>query len=179
MPTYTYKCDACGNETDALHAAKDRVRLRCAKCNAEPMVWQFPCPNLSTDTTFLANRDDGFGSDNRSRMRAMAKARAAGVSTAGMVYCPGLCPKDEPLSPKAWVGGKADIKRICRENNWGSPEMGITATNHDTEPAPYRVADDLVKGEVDRIVQDNRGDVSPKERKQLTLDVAKRLKGND
>ena len=177
MPTYTYKCDSCGHKAEEFHAAGERLSLDCVKCGTAPMTWQFPCPNLHTDTTFLANRDDGFGSDSASRKLAKAKAKAAGVSTSGMVYCPSLCPPGESLSPKAWIGGKADIKRICRKNNWSSADLGIKADKIDAEPKPYRVADDLVNNEVERIVDRQGGGASPKERTKLSREARERLAG--
>jgi len=175
MPTYKYKCDDCGYEEDAIHKPSQRIVLACQRCGFAPLRWQFPHPHLHTDTTFMANRDDGFGNDNRSRMAARAKAKAAGVSTSGMVYMPGLCPPGQRLSPKAWIGGKADVKRICRENNWGCEQLGVRAAESGAEPEPYRVADDLVENEVDRIVERNAGDVTPTERDKLTHEVRERL----
>ncbi len=177
MPTYTYQCGTCGHKTEGFHAAHERLSLKCDECGESPMTWQFPVPAVHSDKTFLANRDDGFGTDNRSRQQAMAKARAAGVSTAGMVYCGGLCPPGEPLSPKAWIAGKADVKRICRENNWGSEDLGIRPAKIDADPEPYRVADDLVANEVERIVEDSNGDMSSRERENLSHDVRERLTG--
>ncbi len=175
MPTYTYRCEACGHRTEGFHAARKRLSLECDKCGKSPMTWQFPCPNLQTEKTFLANRDDGFANDNHSRQAAKAKARAAGVNTAGMVYCPSLCPLGERLSPKAWVSGKAEAKRICRQNNWYSEDLGVRPAKIDAEPEPYRVADDLVAEEVDSIVESQGGDVSPKERVELSHQVRERV----
>lgn len=177
MPSYTYKCDQCGHETEWLHAVHTRASLECNSCGHAPMTWQFPCPNIQTETTFLANRDDGFGTDERSRKRAYAKARAAGVNPSGKIYCPSLCPLGEPLSPKAWVNDKADIKRICRKNNWSSETLGVTADKIEVAPKPYRVADDIVTDAVDRVVTERGGDVSPREHKTLRRETRERLTG--
>lgn len=177
MPSYTYKCDKCGHAIDRLHAPRTRVTLPCSECGHEYPTWQFPCPNIQSETTFLANRDDGFGNDNRSRRVAMARAKAAGVSTAGKLYCPGLCPPGESLSPKAWITDKADARRICRENNWSSETLGVKSDRIETEPKPYRVADDLVADEVKRVVKSREGDVSPKEHENLKHEVREQLTG--
>lgn len=176
MPTYTYHCDNCHHEIEDIHDAKTRLRLTCEACDWTPMTWRFPSPNIQTDSTFLANhRDDGFGADDASRKIAYARARAAGVNPTGKVYCPSLCPSGERLSPSAWINSKADVKARCRANGWGSPQMGIKPVQIDEAPKPYRVADDIVDGEVARVVRDNDGDVTPRERKQLTERVREQL----
>jgi len=176
MPTYTYKCDDCGYETERIHAARTRASIECSACE-KLLTWQFPCPNIKTDTTFLANRGDGFGNDSNSRKLAHAKARAAGVNPTGKVYCPSLCPKGERLSPKAWVNDTADIKRICKDNNWSSETLGVKAVDKATEPAPYRVADDIVRDEVAKTVLERQGDISAREQKTLVAETRERLTG--
>ena len=176
MPSYTYKCE-CGYASEQIHGPKKRLRLFCPVCEGK-LQWQFPCPNLHTDTTWLANRDDGFGADNTSRQRAYAKARAAGVNPVGKVYCPSLCRPGVPLDPEAWVTGKADVKRVCRKNNWSSPEMGVKADKIAEDPGPYRVAPDIVQNEVERIEYETGGDLTAKERKELPEATAERLAGN-
>ncbi len=69
------------------------------------------------------------------------------------------------------------MKRICHKNNWSSEDLGIKAAKIDADPEPYRVADDLVANEVERIVEDKSGDVSPKELKTLNHEVRERLTG--
>uniref|UniRef100_A0A6M3IN53 Uncharacterized protein n=2 Tax=viral metagenome TaxID=1070528 RepID=A0A6M3IN53_9ZZZZ len=141
------------------------------------MTWQFPCPNIQSDATFLANRDDGFGNDNVKRKRAHALARAAGVNPTGKIYCPSLCPPGEPFSPKAWISDKSDIKRICRKNNWDCPDMGVKAHSVESEPKPYQVADSLVEEEVQKRVAAANGNVTPRERLDMKHEIAERARG--
>lgn len=178
MPTYRYRCDQCDAVEEHLHRSNKRFYIKCPGCGHAPMTWQFPTPNVQTGSTWLANRDDGFGTDDFRRKRAYAKARAAGVNPSGKVYCPSLCPLGEPLSPKAWISDKADAKAICQANNWSSDDLGVKSRPVEKDPEPYHVAPDLVQDEVERIVESREGDVSPKEHEELFHTTAERLKGN-
>lgn len=133
---------------------------------------------LQTDTTFLRGSEDGYGTDQRGRKTAHAKARAAGVNISGMRYCPGLA--TEMHDPKAWVGSRSDVKRIAEARGLGI-EGTVTVRAPEVEhiEKPYEVANNLVEREVDRIVREEaQGDVSVKERCDLKEQTKVRLKGS-
>lgn len=141
----------------------------------------YPAPCLHTSTTFMANRDDGFGADERHRKIAHAKAEAAGVSTTGKTYMSQLCPKGEPLSPKAWISDKDDAKRICEDNGWGCEELGTTMPAYEgpgPDDEPYKIDEQIVKDEVDGLlIRDGAEGVSRKEYDDLTDTTRTRLQG--
>jgi hypothetical protein len=135
-------------------------------------------PYLQTDTEFMSgsHEQDGLGQNTPRRKRAMALARRFGVSTAGR-YCPQLA--RYPGDPRAWIHGKEDVRRICREDGKGCEDLGVPLPEVDNTPKPYEVADDLVEREVSRIVTEEAGgDVTPKERADLKKETKTRLKGN-
>jgi len=86
------------------------------------MEWQFPCPHLQTDTTFLANRPEsqrvggGVWSDQLNKV----------------------------------IHSKDDIRRHCAETGDGCRELGIARREPIDDPLtrPYRPADDIIDTEV-------------------------------
>jgi len=140
---------------------------------------------LQTDTAFNAGRDDGFGDDDFKRKIARQRAHAAGVSTSGKTYYPGLCAPRTPYDPKAWIShdnSRAEIKRRCEELNYAA-EGGVTVKQREpeTDPfeGPYRVADKLVQREVNAVVErEHDGQITPEKRADLVEATAERLAGN-
>lgn len=125
--------------------------------------------NLNTDTTFMANRDDGLQCDKATRKRAYAKARAAGVNPTGKTYCPGLARLGVRHDPQAWINGKADVKRVCKSRGSScTGSVNVKASATDVEPEPYRVADDLVERQVNETIEQNDLRPTPKQRTELT-----------
>lgn len=139
----------------------------------------FPSPSLHTSTTFMANRDDGFGDDERHRSIAHAKAEAAGVSVTGKTYMSQLCPKGKPLSPEAWISNKDDAKRICEKNGWGCEELGVKMPEYEgPSDEPYKIDEQIVKDEVDgMLIRDGAEAVSQQEYSDLTETTRTRLQG--
>jgi len=191
MPTYRYTCPDCGFRLELLqsHAEMEKLRgqLRCQQCEA-PMEFCFPTPYLHTDTSFVANWGDGFGegdAESLRRRRAYANAHRHGISPSGATYCPGLCAPGVPNDPKAWVphdNAKAYIKKRCEELNYAC-EGAVTVKQREPDSDPfdrsYQVAPDIVKREVDRIVdRDHGGKIDGKKKAELTEATAERLKGN-
>lgn len=176
MPLYEYRCDKCGAIEERMHAAKVRAWLTCPACGHEPMTWQFPAPALLTNTEFMANRDDGFGSRNRERKRAYARARAAGVNPTGKTYMPGLA--DSLYDPKAWINDNSDVARLCRQQGRACEGCGIHVKAPQRidppEPKPYRVADDIVERETSKAAVEF-GKLSVKERRQLKKETRERI----
>ena len=125
---------------------------------------------LSTSTTFMANRDDGFGNDNLSRKRHHAKARAAGINPTGKVWSPQL---------SAWYESRDDVRRICEQKGMACEGLvNVKAPAVEVKDEPYRVDDSLVREEVATIVEEKyQGDIGTKEQADLTETTRKRLTG--
>lgn len=175
MPTYTFDCTRCARSEEAI-VPKTQKTGRCPACQSK-MTRRFPTPNIQTETTWLANRDDGFGDNIRGRRAAIARARAAGVSTSGKVYCPSLCRRGQQYDPQAWVADKADAARVARENNWDSPDLGVRSRPVEKESKPYEVADDIVARRLGAEVERREGDMTDKEQKDYFFDTKKKLSG--
>lgn len=126
---------------------------------------------LSTNATFMAGRDDGFGTDERRRKRHRAKARAAGVNPTGKVWSPQL---------NEWYGNKDDVMRICKRKGMSCEGMvNVKAPAREVpDPGPYRVADSLVNEEVTNIVNDKYEDqIGKRELADLMETTRERLTG--
>ena len=129
-------------------------------------------PGIATNKTFMANRDDGFGSDDAGRKRAYAKARAQGINPTGKVWMPQL---------NAWVGGRDDVKRICEQKNYNCDGL-VTHRAHETPPPEkkrYEVDEKIVQREVNEIIETQQPDATPKERKKLVEETRTRLRGQE
>jgi hypothetical protein len=103
-------------------------------------------PAVVTDATFLQGhvngsqfeKNPGLGDAYRRR------ARAAGLDPKGKVYLSGLA--DSPGDPKAWVSGRADVRKVCEERGWGC-QGAVTVKARKDEPCeqgPVDVAPDIV-----------------------------------
>lgn len=175
MPRYSYRCCDCEHTIEVVQTVAEMKRLcdrlRCQRCEGR-LQFVFPVVNVCTSTTFMANRDDGFGLDDVARKRAYKKARAQGINPTGKVWMPGL---------NAWIEGRDDVKHICEARGLGCQGAGLNVKarqpENPPEEKPYRVADDIVANEVERIVEDQKGDVGPKERKQLAETIREDFSG--
>jgi hypothetical protein len=125
---------------------------------------------LSTSTSFMANRDDGFGVDDLSRRRHHAAARAAGINPTGKVWSPQL---------NEWYETKDDVRRICERKGMACEGLvNVKAPAVEVEDKPYRVDDALVKEEVAMTVGDKYGgDIGKQELADLTETTRTRLTG--
>ena len=142
---------------------------------------KFHVPYIHTDDAFLRGRwqEDEFDGNKEQRKAYEAAARAAGGNPAGKKYLGGVAGR--PRDPKGWVSDASDIRRICRETGRGCHGlMEIESTSPDEpDDQPYRVADDIVGEEVRQIVErEAGGDVSPRERAELTEKTRERLTGD-
>ena len=150
MPSYQYQCPKCHRVEDAIHPAKTRLALRCVACKS-PMEWQFPCPNISTDTTFMAGMPE-------------ASKRGSGVFNAQM---------------NRVVYGKGDIRNYCEQHGIGCEGVvNVKRRPLDEDPGPYRAADVHVESEVNEIVAaEHGGRVSKRKRGAIKESVAERFAG--
>ncbi len=132
----------------------------------------FGLVNLHTDTTFMANRSDlGFGDDERTRRFKIAEAKRDGVSIGGKSYSPQL---------KGWFGSRKEVEEKALAKGYGVSGL-VNAPAPEPENPPetkrYEVAEHCVQEAVEDIVQDNQGDVGPKERVKLVEETRTRLRG--
>lgn len=83
-------------------------------------------PMSNTDREFLEGHTDNSTQATLGQFAEPFKAQAlaAGVNPKGKVYLGGLA--TFPGDPKAWVGGRADVARVCEEQNFGC-EGAVTA----------------------------------------------------
>jgi putative FmdB family regulatory protein len=44
MPTYEYKCDACGHSLEIFHKMSDPDKKKCPKCKKNKLKKQFSAP---------------------------------------------------------------------------------------------------------------------------------------
>jgi hypothetical protein len=106
------------------------------------------CPsNRGTDRAFLQGKmhNNGFADRDPLNEETITEARAAGIDTAGKVYCGPLADHRGHLDPQAWVSGVDDVKRVARERN-----LNVTgAVNHkavDLPPTPdVPLAPDIIE----------------------------------
>lgn len=133
----------------------------------------FSVPSLRTTTNFMAGLDDGLP-DERSRKLAHQKARAAGVNISGAKFHPGLCRRGVPFDPQAWYRDEAEVKqKVERLGRCVEGSVNHRSSIRDCDLAavdrPYRVADEVVKPEVDLEIKEvYGGKVTPQKRKELT-----------
>lgn len=176
MPIYQFTCDHCGLGDERLISLADFDVLvsvqRCESCGQLLRKVVTPCA-LRTTTRFMSGSGDGLP-DDTSRRIAYAKARAAGVNISGKKFHPGLCPKGEPFSPKAWYGDESEVRRKAAALGRGL-EGAINAAapifDHDlaANEKPYRIATHLVREDVDReIAECHGGKVTPEKRREIT-----------
>ncbi len=180
MPAYDYRCPVCHYMQTELHEPEERKRVYCPRCE-ERLQWVFPVPQILTDS--FKGLEDGFGNDWRSRKRAHAIARRAGVNPTGKRFIPSMCRKGVPFDPMAWVDSKGDVRRRCLREGWGlnADDGGIGSVQpreQDTTATPYEVAPDIVERETEKIAAtEYNGDVTPKEKRDLKEKMRQRLRG--
>ena len=191
MPIYKYQCLDCGNRSERLETYAEmllhRETLRCNRCEGK-LKYVFGVPAIVTESTFIAPLGDGFGDTpgaRKHRRRALAKAKAAGVSTAGKVYFPQLCRPGVPCDPMAWIpaaNARAEIRKRCEQMNYAAEgDISVKQREPLVDPfeGPYKVDDKIVEKEVDKIVAKEYGDkVSEKKRQELIEATSERLSGN-
>lgn len=119
MPVYTYRCKQCGRTEEAIHAAGSRSRLICEVCGAL-LTWQFPSPNLRTDTTFRQGTGtllDQCGGNVKEAEKIVAACRRQGGNPGyNDYYLPGVA--QSMGDPEAFVPageGRDYVKKLCRK----------------------------------------------------------------
>lgn len=119
---------------------------------AEMLALQQP-PGIGggTERTFFENKAVDQFSDMPEWMAKgiMAKARAAGVVTAGKIYKPSLADSRGPADPQAWVSDLHDVKRVCIERNYHA-DGAVKHVAPEVAPKRERLAPDIVSRLVKR-----------------------------
>ena len=98
-------------------------------------------PGCNTDAVFLNdNRHEEQFKDGR--VRAFRdRAEKQGVSTNGKVYTGSLA--RFPGDPMAWVDGRGDVAKICRQRGWNCE--GTVAVKGDPELAMEKSCDPIAR----------------------------------
>lgn len=125
MPVYEYKCDDCGNTEERFQTFKELdagigTPTVCAGCDGQyhrvmGMASIGVCDTTLCRDSLKTRYDFDDQTDFRGELYAK-KAKAAGVSTTGKWYHPGLA--REVGDPEAWVGSMDDIKKVCTRRGW-------------------------------------------------------------
>ena len=150
MPTYQYRCE-CGRTVERSHSSEKRLKVTCELCGGQ-MQWQFPCPYIQTDTTFLAgvakNQRKGSGFYSHQLQR--------------VVY------------------GRDDIKKELHTRGWGSEDFNIEPRLPDKDPfeKPYKVSPAIVERRIADKEEERGVPFTPKERAKKTEQLSAELSGN-
>lgn len=105
------------------------------------------------------------------------KALAAGVNPAGKYYSGTLA--RFPGDPRAWIDGLDDARRVAKERGVGlSGAINVKTPEgcESRDPAPYRVADDIVQRHVANRVADEPALADRRE--DLAAELSTRLSGS-
>jgi len=170
MPIYEYRCEDCKSIheiTESIAKMEETRNTKQCPCCEGKLKKIFSRIALFTETRYFAElrrrTGDGFGADDVSRKRAKAAAERAGVSTEGKVFFPHLCKEGEQFSPTAWVGDSTDMRNAAIAAGVGikSNVVNVPGVEKTTIEEPYRVANDIVERETQKVVDDNFGGVVP------------------
>lgn len=182
MPTYDYRCPECEHVGWELHGHDERPRILCPQCGTR-MNRLFPAPKFwRKGQSYFRRRDlnDGFGADNKARASARAAAAAAGVSTTGKSFQPGLA--EYPDDPKGWVADQDEAIAKLKARNLSCEALGVEGTVADAPhplEVPYECAPDIIEKQVHVTnVLEYGGRMPEKEKQHLREDLATRAKGN-
>src|SRR5262249_43676632 len=113
-------------------------------------------PASRTDREFLLGHCNGSQFQDQPKLGDHYKnvAEANGQDTTGKVYLSQLA--NFPGDPEAWVSGRGDVERVCRERGWGCeghvnvPHRGVTQG-----PQPTTMAPDLIEAHGQTMVAEN------------------------
>jgi hypothetical protein len=113
-------------------------------------------PGVSgVDRTFQEGHLDGNWLDalpKKQAQRLIREAKSAGISTAGRFYMSGIADKRGARDPKAWVGSRDDVLKVCKERSLAirgtiNYDPGESAPPKRVDLAP-RLVNELVKKEL-------------------------------
>ena len=126
----------------------------CSESLAEMLALGEP-PMSNTDREFLEGRGgcyDQFQGQPEIGDYYAAVAGAQGVDITGKVYLSGLAAY--PGDPRAWVGGRGDVRSVCEERGWGcTGSVNMPVTRVAQPDGGFHVAADIVEDRVAEILQ--------------------------
>lgn len=145
----------------APSSAEDKARL------AELLEARQPPGTRYTERAFLQGRENGKQFQNNPGLGNFyrSKAKAAGVSTVGRVYEPGIA--RYAGDPQAWIEGTGDLLRVARERNL--TVSGCVEHKGTPMPPPVSkpIADDIVERFVNKQIAQDPGLAQRKSRREL------------
>ncbi len=123
MPLYEYECKRCHTHFEEFQSMKDAPLKDCMvqECGGtmERLISSTHIGLCDTHMLRDAYKTRESFDDPHDQKRTeiyRKKAEAAGVSTTGKWYHPGLAV--ELGDPMAWVGSISDIKDVCKMRGW-------------------------------------------------------------
>ena len=132
-------------------------------------------PGSQTDREFLRATENGrqFAKTPWIGDAYAAKAKKAGVNTTGKVYKSSLA--RFPGDPRAWVGGRGDVQKVCEQEGWGC-DGAVKVKMQEPEPAgEVAIADDIVERRVAQEIPKGER-VGAKERRTIKEKMRNKLK---
>jgi hypothetical protein len=111
-------------------------------------------PGVRTDATFLRGHVNGSQFQDRPGLgdTYRAVAESEGLNTTGKVYLSGLAAY--PGDPRAWVTGRGDVERVCRERGWACDgAVQVAASTYLDAKPEISVAPDIIESEVERLLE--------------------------
>ena len=113
---------------------------------AEMLALQQPPGTKGTDTAWMAGRhaDPVPGATDMQKRWYLARAKRAGIPTAGKVFMSQLGSAE---NPEAWVGGLDDLKAVAKKNNLGIRINDETVVKQGelVAPKPVPLAESIIK----------------------------------
>jgi len=122
----------------------------------------------------IAN-NDGLDNDNRTRKRLYADARRRGISTSGKRYFGGLA--EYPGDARALMSDTEDIRKFAEKRPGMTVTGSVNAHGPELPPVEHKnfVANDIVEQETNRVIENEKLTLSPKERRELKQKTRERI----
>lgn len=116
-------------------------------------------PGVRTDSEFNKGRCNGNQFEHHPGLGDYYRgvAEAEGQSTTGKTYISQLA--RYPGDPEAWVSGRGDVERVCRDRGWGCSGAGVEIKTGDRKPADdVKIAPDIIEREVTEYIESHPGE---------------------
>ena len=139
----------------AIQSRYEAMRLTGQSHRMAELLATRKFPGVKTDSTFLSGHCNGNQFEAAPALGDHYKslAEAEGFDTTGKVYLRGLA--SYPGDPRAWVSGRGDVERVCRERGWSCDGAVSVDAPRYAEPTPdIPIADDLIQNEAEYIAEE-------------------------
>lgn len=156
-------CPRCGSKLNRIGECVSVF----GPCNAEGRA-----PSCVSDTTRFPGHLQGGGQFTNAAVRRayMAKAKKAGVSTAGKVYFSQLAAF--PGDPAAWHDSKSGQEKLLEARGWEAEGDVKVKGREGPPPKPIRLAEDIVAARVEEELERRYPDaVNVKVKRQEIEDI--------